>query len=110
MKKKKSHLVLVAVGMDPLIAVNGLFKEYNENLSEPVKVLQNLNDIEWRICLFDGSVGAGKSTLLNLLGLLDSPTSGTISFEKREFHDLPVLKRQGYVIHPSALFFKVLIC
>ena len=29
--------------MDPLIAVNRLFKEYSEDLPEPVKVLQNLN-------------------------------------------------------------------
>jgi putative ABC transport system ATP-binding protein len=33
-----------------------------------------------------GRSGSGKSTLLNLIGLLDSPTSGTIEFLGREVH------------------------
>ena len=66
--------------MVPLISVNRLFKEYSENLPEPVRVLQNLNvkiSSGEFVCLM-GPSGSGKSTLLNLLGLLDSPTSGTI--------------------------------
>ncbi|WP_081859840.1 MULTISPECIES: ABC transporter ATP-binding protein [Microbacterium] len=31
-----------------------------------------------------GRSGSGKSTLLNILGMLDSPTSGSVSFEGRE--------------------------
>ena len=31
-----------------------------------------------------GRSGSGKSTLLNILGMLDAPTSGTVSFEGRE--------------------------
>ena len=81
--------------MDPLIAVNRLFKEYSEDLPEPVKVLQNLNvnilSGEF-VCLM-GPSGSGKSTLLNLLGLLDSPTSGTICFKKREISQLTSLEK-----------------
>lgn len=40
-----------------------------------------------------GSSGAGKSTLLHLLGLLDTPTSGTISYDGREVQSLPVAER-----------------
>ena len=35
-----------------------------------------------------GPSGSGKSTLLNLLGLLDSPTNGTITFQQREVSKL----------------------
>ncbi|MGV2481221.1 UNVERIFIED_CONTAM: ATP-binding cassette domain-containing protein, partial [Salmonella enterica subsp. enterica serovar Weltevreden] len=31
-----------------------------------------------------GRSGSGKSTLLNILGMLDAPTSGSVSFEGRE--------------------------
>ena len=40
-----------------------------------------------------GASGSGKSTLLNLLGLLDSPTSGTIFFEEREISQLTSLEK-----------------
>ena len=40
-----------------------------------------------------GSSGAGKSTLLHLLGLLDTPTSGSVTFEGRRVDDLPIEQR-----------------
>jgi len=40
-----------------------------------------------------GSSGAGKSTLLHLLGLLDTPTDGTIRYDGREVQSLPVAER-----------------
>ena len=81
--------------MVPLISANRLFKEYSENLPEPVRVLQNLNvkiSSGEFVCLM-GPSGSGKSTLLNLLGLLDSPTSGTIFFEEREISQLTSLEK-----------------
>ena len=81
--------------MVSLISVNRLFKEYSENLPEPVRVLQNLNvkiSSGEFVCLM-GPSGSGKSTLLNLLGLLDSPTSGTIFFEEREISQLTSLEK-----------------
>ena len=72
-----------------------MYKEYSENLPEPVKVLKNLNLEIFRgefVCLM-GPSGSGKSTLLNLLGLLDSPTSGTIFFEERGISQLTSLRK-----------------
>ncbi len=76
--------------MKPLISVDNLYKEYSENLPEPVKVLQDLNVEVFRgeFVSLMGPSGSGKSTLLNLLGLLDSPTNGTITFQQREVSKL----------------------
>ena len=89
-----------------------MYKEYSENLPEPVKVLKNLNVKIFRgefVCLM-GPSGSGKSTLLNMLGLLrQSQLVGLFLLKSVKFQNLLVLKRQSYVIHRSVLFFKVLI-
>ncbi|MEK6793233.1 MAG: ABC transporter ATP-binding protein [Spirochaetota bacterium] len=38
---------------------------------------------------FVGPSGSGKTTVLNLMGLLDTPDSGTISLDDRPVHGLP---------------------
>ena len=40
-----------------------------------------------------GASGAGKSTLLHILGLLDPPTSGSVLFDGKPVHDLPIKQR-----------------
>jgi lipoprotein-releasing system ATP-binding protein len=40
-----------------------------------------------------GASGAGKSTLLHILGLLDPPTSGSVLFDGKPVHDLPIQQR-----------------
>ena len=81
--------------MNSLISVVELYKEYSENLPEPVKVLKNLTLEIFRgeFVSLMGPSGSGKSTLLNMLGLLDIPTSGTISFEDREISKLSSLEK-----------------
>ena len=81
--------------MNSLISVAELYKEYSENLPEPVKVLKNLTLEIFRgeFVSLMGPSGSGKSTLLNMLGLLDSPSSGTISFEEREISQLSSLEK-----------------
>ena len=97
--KDEAHLIPVAaVRFKPpkrVVSYKKIFKEYSENLPEPVRVLQNLNvkiSSGEFVCLM-GPSGSGKSTLLNLLGLLDSPTSGTIFFDAREISQLTSLEK-----------------
>ncbi len=65
---------------DEVLRLAGLTKSYNVGLPTEVEVLHGL---DLRIARRDfaaliGPSGSGKSTLLNLLGLLDSPTSGEL--------------------------------
>jgi lipoprotein-releasing system ATP-binding protein len=67
--------------MNPLVKVSGLSKTYNT----PAGGLQVLKGIDLTIGAGEivgivGASGAGKSTLLHILGTLDTPTQGSISY------------------------------
>jgi len=68
-----------------LIRVRNLNKVYRRG-GETINVLQGLNlDVEkGEFVAFMGPSGSGKTTLLNLLGGLDTPTSGTVSVDGDE--------------------------
>lgn len=62
----------------PIIALQHITKEYR-NLDVVTTVLQGvtLTINEGDFIAITGPSGSGKSTMMNILGLLDSPTSGT---------------------------------
>ena len=68
---------------DSLIRVRNLNKLYRRG-GETINVLQGLNlDVEkGEFVAFMGPSGSGKTTLLNLLGGLDTPTSGTVTVDE----------------------------
>ncbi|MEO8621491.1 MAG: ABC transporter ATP-binding protein, partial [bacterium] len=74
---------------DAVFRVRGLTKTYHMGDVE-VPALRSidldLNEREFLVLL--GASGSGKSTLLNILGGLDSPTSGTVAFRGRELSAL----------------------
>jgi lipoprotein-releasing system ATP-binding protein len=72
-----------------MIDVVGLYKSFPMGGRELVV----LNDINLRIqrgelIAIMGASGAGKSTLLQILGTLDRPTKGTVSFEGQDVFQL----------------------
>jgi lipoprotein-releasing system ATP-binding protein len=71
--------------MSELLRCTNLTKEYSDG-DNSVKVLNGINfsiNKAEQIAIV-GSSGSGKSTLLHLLGALDKPTSGQVTFEQQD--------------------------
>jgi lipoprotein-releasing system ATP-binding protein len=67
---------------EPLLSARGLVKTYTLE-QRPVEVLRGV-DIDLRekeVVAIVGASGTGKTTLLNVLGTLDTPTSGEVRFD-----------------------------
>jgi lipoprotein-releasing system ATP-binding protein len=67
---------------DSFLQVDDLVKQYDTGGEEPLTVLDHLSVTvaEGDIVAVVGESGTGKSTLLHLLGALDRPTAGTVTF------------------------------
>jgi putative ABC transport system ATP-binding protein len=72
-----------------LVRASGLHKEFRRG-SERIDVLQgvNLEIPPGDFLALMGPSGSGKTTLLNLLGGLDSPTSGTITIAGKQIDQM----------------------
>lgn len=75
-----------------LLQVRNLVRDYKEG-SVVTHVLRGVNmDVRTNeLTAIVGASGSGKSTLLHILGTLDQPTSGTVSFEGQDLFKM----RQG---------------
>ena len=72
--------------MNNLIELSNINKSFDT--SKKVKVLKKIsyNFKKGKIYSLIGPSGSGKSTLLNLLSLIDRPTSGFITFDKKQIN------------------------
>jgi len=70
-----------------LIEVKDLHKVYDDGLIQSLNGI-NLTLEEGKIYALMGASGCGKSTLLNLIGTLDSPTSGEILYEGKHLNEV----------------------
>ena len=70
----------IDLNVGPVLQARGVHKFYDEGPAR-VHVLEdvNLDVYEGEMAAIVGASGSGKSTLLHVLGLLDQPTSGTVS-------------------------------
>lgn len=72
-----------------MIGINGLYKTFKIG-EHDLTVLKGIN-LEIRrgeLLAIMGASGAGKSTLLHIMGMLDRPTRGTVSFEGQDLFQL----------------------
>ncbi|MBX7256989.1 MAG: ABC transporter ATP-binding protein [Candidatus Hydrogenedentes bacterium] len=73
-----------------MLELRNVVKQYDGG-ENPLRVLSNLNlrvEAGESIAIV-GPSGCGKSTLLNLIGSLDSPTSGEVVFKDKNIASLP---------------------
>jgi putative ABC transport system ATP-binding protein len=78
-------------GQDPLLyELRGVLKSYG-SAEATVRAVDgiDLSIVRGEFVVIAGPSGSGKSTLLQLLGALDRPSAGTISFEGRNLSGLP---------------------
>jgi putative ABC transport system ATP-binding protein len=69
----------------PLIELIAVQKEYRLGLTQVIALKQiDLSIEHGEFIAVWGPSGSGKSTLCNLIGLTDSPTSGTLKLESRD--------------------------
>jgi lipoprotein-releasing system ATP-binding protein len=73
-----------------ILEVKNIHKQYRTGISNQLNVLKgvSLSFNSGEIISVVGQSGAGKSTLVHILGLLDRPSSGEISFEGKDVTDL----------------------
>jgi lipoprotein-releasing system ATP-binding protein len=84
------------------LCANEIFKEYKVGKSY-VHVLNgiNLEVTKGEILIILGASGAGKSSLLHILGVLDTPTSGHVSFKGE---NLSVIGQKELAIKRNRIF------
>ena len=93
--------------MEALVSIRNLVKTYQRG-PETIEVLHGINlDIpkDDFVCLM-GPSGSGKTTLLNLIGGLDSPTSGQIQFDSKRIDQMGSGKLTDWRAHHIGFVFQ----
>lgn len=79
-----------------LLQAVDIFKEYrNGERALPVLQRINLSIRKGEVVAIVGASGAGKSTLLHILGILDTPTSGSVIYNGIDLTKLNAKKQAG---------------
>jgi putative ABC transport system ATP-binding protein len=91
----------------PLIETRAVTRVYQMGSSQ-VKALDDvsISVAEGEFVAIQGTSGSGKSTLLNLLGGLDSPTSGEILFDSQPLAPLNKKEMARYRRHSVGMIFQ----
>ncbi len=90
-----------------LIETRAVTRVYQMGSTE-VKALDDvsISVVESEFVAIQGTSGSGKSTLLNLLGGLDSPTSGDILFDSKSLAPLTKKEMARYRRHSVGMIFQ----
>lgn len=73
-----------------VIKVEKLVKSFNRVEKDKLSILKSIDlEIEKnKISVIIGASGAGKSTLLHIMGGIDKPDSGTVTYDQTEIFSL----------------------
>lgn len=81
-----------------MIKIKNLYKTYNKNKKNECKAIRGISfELNNKGMVFiTGKSGSGKSTLLNILGGLDSSTSGKIVFDNQDISKFTPKQMESY--------------
>jgi lipoprotein-releasing system ATP-binding protein len=68
----------------PIVELEGIEKVYRDGVDNKVLFGIDLELYEEDFAVLLGKSGSGKTTLLNIIGLLDTPTAGTLMLDGRD--------------------------
>ena len=90
-----------------ILRTENIEKTYQDN-GVPVHALKNVNLIieKGAYVVIAGPSGSGKTTLLNLLGALDSPTSGKVLFEGNDLSSKNKKELSNFRLHNLGFIFQ----
>ncbi|MDI9497317.1 MAG: ABC transporter ATP-binding protein [Bacillota bacterium] len=93
---------------DPILSARGIVRSFPLRGSRPITVVQgvDLDVATGSLTILRGRSGSGKTTLLNILGALDLPTAGSVSFAGKTIHDLPERERERLRRHDFGFVFQ----
>jgi putative ABC transport system ATP-binding protein len=83
--------------MENIMCAQNICKEFN-NGEEKIRVLSDIN-IELKcnkITLLKGRSGSGKTTLMNIMGALDNPTSGKVTYNNKEISSYSTIQKDNW--------------
>ena len=87
-KKTSSHDVDENTSQTPVVELRGINKIYDTGIATQVLFDIDLKIMPGEFVAIVGGSGSGKTTLLNMIGLLDTPTSGEIILGGRDVAQL----------------------
>lgn len=91
-----------------ILSTKGLCRDFKIGDGSVVHALKNI-DIEIEkgtLTILRGRSGSGKTTLINILGALDKPTSGSVTFEGQDITVLSEKKRDELRRYKMAFVFQ----
>lgn len=91
-----------------ILSTQNLCRDFKIGDGSVVHALKNINiEIEkGKLTILRGRSGSGKTTLINILGALDKPTEGTVTFNGQEITSLSERKRDELRRYQMAFVFQ----
>ena len=93
--------------MQKIVEIKDLFKIFKDSAQEVIAVNNvSLNFTEGEFTAIVGPSGSGKTTLLNLIGGLDTPTSGSLFIECKDISLLKEREMTNFRLHNIGFVFQ----
>ncbi len=93
--------------MDSFVSIKNVGKTYHQGEVDTVALHDvSLELYKGEICVIVGQSGAGKTTLLNIIGGMDTPTTGEIIVEGKDISNFSVKELAKYRRHDIGFVFQ----